>query len=63
MSSDKSLYEPPEIDTGGDPEPRGPVVAGAVGVVVMAGAVWDGVVAWNYGVAVNVGAETNVVSG
>lgn len=63
MSNDKPLYESPEIDTGGDPEQRGPVVAGAVGVVVLAGAVWDGVLAWNYGVAINVGSENNVISG
>lgn len=61
-SDGKSKYEPPKIDTAGEPEPRGPVAAGAVGVVVLAGAVWDAVVAWNYGVAVNVGAKQNVAS-
>lgn len=57
---DNNIYEGPSIDDVGTAEPLG--VVGVSLAVVLAAAVYDGVVLVNYGVAINVAGGLNVAT-
>jgi len=55
-------YVSPSIESVGTVEPQAAIVAGLVGIVVIAVGVYDGVVLVNYGAAVNVAGAANVAT-